>query len=278
MEERRIQEYWISDEESLWYVEEYQSLDIREDRLDALDTYLDEFETEVNGSPLPTTIDRIVTEFQKKIKTNGKSPEQYVKEYQNTQDPEEKKKLKEIIAAHYIRMLAKIAIKIAQQYQIPDDLYPDLLNESILVLHKCLNNYDPNRGVKFSSYLYRAAFSGIKRSILTKFHLVRDKSYLHKYSEKDETDKYEYIRLEEAALTKISYELSSEKISREINARTFIEKFMKEIPWTTRQLLLKIMKGEKLTQVENQTFKKLKPHLLRFLKEKFGVTSLDDII
>jgi len=279
MEGRSLSEHWANNEENTWLDEQtLDSLSNDSCGLPEHDLSFEEFEADVSLAPLPTTIDRIVTEFQKKVKTNGKSPEEYVREYQLTTDPQKKKRLKELITAHYIRMLAKLAIKIAKQYQIPDDLYPDLLNESIIILHKCLNNYDSTRGVKFSSYLYRAAFSGIKRAILSKFHLVRDKSYLHKYNQKQEDEKFSYIRLEEAALTRISYELSPDEIHKEVDAQSFLQKFLKEIPHPTRQLLIKIMNDEKLTKTEKETFRRLRPHLLKYLKEKYGVNSLDDIL
>ncbi|MHC5897201.1 sigma-70 family RNA polymerase sigma factor [Nostoc sp.] len=76
---------------------------------------------------------------------------------------------KERIATANLRLV----VMVAKKYQNRNMEFIDLIQEGSLGLYKCIENFDPSRGYKFSTYAYWWIRQGITRAISEKSHTIR---------------------------------------------------------------------------------------------------------
>ena len=207
------------------------------------------------------------------------NPDELVKEYQSKAEKlnsREKKRLEEQILGHYILLIAKAAISLSSKYGLDDESKCDLFQEGIIAFKKALVKFDPSRGNKFSTYLYRTLYSHLNRYIVYNMHLVVDKRFVYKKSgEIPEDEKIEITRITPENQNQTFYKTNKNE-DNEIFDRELFEKIINDLPAKVRRVLLKISEGKKLNQKERKLWKSVKPKLAAYLKEYYGISSMDD--
>ena len=224
--------------------------------------------------------DHICTLIISLINSKGdENPEELIIEYQQRlQDlkPKERKKLEEKILSHYILLVAKMAISLSNRYCLDEDARCDLFQEGIIAFKKALEKFDPSRGNKFSTYLHRTLYSHLNRYIVYRMHLVVDKRYVYKNSKEiPEEEKIEISRITPENQNQTFYQKEKHK-DDEIFDRELFEKILNQMPAQVRNLLFKIANGKRLTQKEKKKWKTIKPRLINYLKENYGIESIED--
>jgi DNA-directed RNA polymerase sigma subunit (sigma70/sigma32) len=224
------------------------------------------------------SVHKVVSNILKSYRRDlDKSPEEYIKIYQETNDSVKKKEIKEKLIGKYIQLIASVALKVSKKFLLPNEMVVDLISEGIIAFHNCLDKFDCNKGTKFSTYLYRAVYSRMCRSVMITAHLVRNKSFLYDYRNKSEEDKYEYVRITDAVVHKILFEEDNFGLYLE-DVKRIVGHLLNEVSPRTRRMLEKIMNNETLTEREKKEFNKMRRLFVKYIKNKFKVDGLHDIV
>lgn len=227
--------------------------------------------------PFPDEICSLIVQL---LEQRGdENPDDLVREYQqkvSSLSSKEKKRLEEKILSHYILLVAKVAISLSSKYGLDDESKCDLFQEGIIAFSKALQKFDCSRGNKFSTYLYRTLFSHLNRYIVYKMHLVVDKRFVYKKSDEiPEDEKIEITRLTPENQNQTFYK-SKKNEFEEIFDSELLEKVLKSLPPKVRNLLQKIAEGKRLSQKEKKLWRTVRPKLITYLRDNFGITSVDD--
>ena len=150
-----------------------------------------------------------------------KNNEQWVREYQAETDPVEKKK----IADQFYKKIYRLVIKYAGR--MPDICYgtqDDLIQEASLIFMKCLDKFNPNKKIKFSTYFGRAC----------EYELAH-----YKKKQRKHVDNAYFLEIDEIIQAKPQY------VDDKIDDRDAIQKIQK--------VLLKLNKEQKITEKQFNT-------------------------
>ncbi len=80
------------------------------------------------------------------------------------------KELKEEIIKHYLRWVYRLGIDFSLKYRYNDE---DLIQEGNIALIKCIDKFNPDEGVKFTSYLTTAVENSMRRCVMFDKNLIR---------------------------------------------------------------------------------------------------------
>lgn len=147
-----------------------------------------------------------------------------------------------------------LIIKQASKFCISKDLYEDILQEVGILLLKCIDNYDPKKGIKFTTYFINSVKYTLP-VVINNEMLMKSSAYIKKRKHKNKEYKYEKSKKEAEKIADIqqqdsfdfeyvmqsrSFETTDfseelykiiDEVLNEEEKRIFIEKFIKNKPY-----------------------------------------------